>query len=133
IVGDFQAAAARHVLRHDLRLARYVIAEVTREQSSVSIVPTAYAIADQELNRLALVEIGNRLGSGRTGCYGECKRCCGCQRGEFSRYGHVMPPVVFLIRAAGILCSRTRTAGVSSIIAPEGMAELDIPAHPAPP
>jgi hypothetical protein len=57
IVGCLEAAGAAHVLRHDSGIAGNMLAEVARHQPSIGIVPAAHAVADDERQGLAFVEI----------------------------------------------------------------------------
>ena len=57
IVGRLEAAGAGHVLRHDGGMARNVLAEMARHQPSIGIVAAADAVADEERDSLALVEV----------------------------------------------------------------------------
>src|SRR5262249_50840032 len=63
-VGEPQAAGAFHVLRHDRRIAGDVLGEVARDDAGVEVIATADAVADVEIERLALVEVGRALGAG---------------------------------------------------------------------
>ena len=60
-VGEPQAAGALHVLRHDVRIAGNVLAHVAREHARIEVVAAADAVADIEIDGLALVEVGHAL------------------------------------------------------------------------
>jgi hypothetical protein len=62
VVGRQKAAAARHVLRHDGRLARDVAAQVCGEGAGVEVVPAAHIRRHDQPERLAAIEV---LGSRR--------------------------------------------------------------------
>src|SRR5262249_19541064 len=62
-IGGAQAAGAGHVLRDDRRIARDVPAEVARDHASVGVVAAPGAIADNEGDVAAAVEIGERIGT----------------------------------------------------------------------
>ena len=55
------AAGARHVLRHDGRLARNVLAEMARQQPPIEVVAAADAVADDERDGLAACRSPRRL------------------------------------------------------------------------
>jgi hypothetical protein len=61
-LGGDKTAGARHVLRHDDRVARNVPGQELGDQAAVQVIAAARAIADQHAQRLAAVEIGNRVG-----------------------------------------------------------------------
>ena len=63
IVGGLEAAGAAHVLRHHVGIAGKMFAEMSRQQPSIRVVAAAYAVADEERNGLALVEILNPGGA----------------------------------------------------------------------
>ena len=56
--------APSHVLRHHGRVAGDVLADVAREHARVEVVGAADAVADVEIDGLALVEVGRRSGRG---------------------------------------------------------------------
>ena len=56
-----QAAGAGHVLRHDVGIAGDVLAHVAREHARIEVVVAAGGVADQQLDGLAAVEVGDRL------------------------------------------------------------------------
>jgi hypothetical protein len=60
-----QSSSARHVLRHDRRIAGHVLAHVARKCASVEIIAAAGAEADRQSDILAAIEVGDALGSGR--------------------------------------------------------------------
>ena len=60
-VGESQAAGTIHVLRGDDRIARNVIAEMAGDQAGVDIVAAADAVADHQVDGLALVEVRLRM------------------------------------------------------------------------
>ncbi len=62
VVGGGDAAAARHVDDHELRIARNVLAHEAGEQPRILVVVAAGRGADDHADLLALVEIGHRLG-----------------------------------------------------------------------
>ena len=68
IVRRLGAAAARHVLDDDVGLAGDVLSHVLGHQPGVEAVRPAGAIADEEGQVLALVEIGDRTRLGRRRC-----------------------------------------------------------------
>ena len=55
---DDHAAGARHVLHHDGRLARNVLAQILGEGAGIGVVAAARRGADQHADGLALVEVG---------------------------------------------------------------------------
>src|SRR5439155_9903514 len=57
IGGELVAAGARHVLRHDYRVAGDVAAEFAREQPRISVVAAARRAADVEVDLPAAVEL----------------------------------------------------------------------------
>ena len=59
-----QAARAFHVLRQHVRIAGNVLAHVSREHARIEVVGAADAVADVEIDGLALVEIGHALARG---------------------------------------------------------------------
>ena len=61
------AGGADHVLHHHRWLARDVAAEMARQHAAVDVVAAADLVPDHERNRLAFVEVGNRIGRGRRG------------------------------------------------------------------
>ena len=63
VLGRHEAAAARHVLRHDRRLARDVPAQELRSRPTVQVVAPADAVADEHAQRLAAVEVLDRIGT----------------------------------------------------------------------
>jgi hypothetical protein len=65
--GGDPAGGARHVARHDGRLARDVLAHVAGDEARVGIVAAPGRVADHEADRLALVELLDRLRAGRAG------------------------------------------------------------------
>ena len=66
------AAAAGHVDREYTRVARNVAPDVARQQPRIGIVATAArARADDELDRLALIEITDGIGAGKTRLQGD--------------------------------------------------------------
>src|SRR5262249_40385942 len=56
-----QAPGAGHVLRHDRRPARDMLADVAGDQPAVEVVAAADAVADDEIDGLAAVEILDAL------------------------------------------------------------------------
>src|SRR6185295_3757941 len=62
VVGGRDAAAARHVDDHELRIARNVLAHEAGEEPRILVVVAAGCGAYHHANLLALVEIGHRLG-----------------------------------------------------------------------
>ena len=58
-----QAAGAGHVLRHDIGVSGDVLAEMARQQPAVEIVAAADAVADDQIDGLALVEILDAVGA----------------------------------------------------------------------
>jgi hypothetical protein len=60
-IGRADAASALHVLHHHSRLARDVLAQIAAERAGIEVVAAAHAEADDDLDGLALVEIGNAL------------------------------------------------------------------------
>jgi len=60
VVGGAQAAGARHVLHHDIGIARDVAAEMARQQARDDVVTAARPVADDQIDLLALVEILHR-------------------------------------------------------------------------
>ena len=65
VVRHLDAAGAGHVLRHHGGIAGDVLAEVARDQPRLQVVFAADADADQHVDGLAAVEIGDRLRVGR--------------------------------------------------------------------
>ena len=79
-----EAARARHVLRNDGRIARDVLSDETGKQARVDVVAAADAVADDERNGTAAVEIldpggaraaGQRQRDGERGQDRPRKRC----------------------------------------------------------
>ena len=62
IVRHFKRSGARHVLRHQRRIAGYVLAHVACQRARIDVVAAASRKSDQNLNRLALIEIGDCIG-----------------------------------------------------------------------
>ena len=62
-------AGARHIARHDNRLAGNELAQMLRDQTRGEIITTAFAKADDHIDRFALVKIfdGVRAHSARHG------------------------------------------------------------------
>ena len=73
-VGEAQAAGTFHVLGDDGRVARDVLAEVAGDDAGVEIIGAADAVADIEIDVLALVEFRGRLRLRRRGRCDE-RRC----------------------------------------------------------
>jgi hypothetical protein len=71
IVGHLQPAGAGHVLRHHGRIARDMLADMPRHEPGPQVVLAAHADADQNVDRLAAIEIGNRSGARRRSEAGE--------------------------------------------------------------
>jgi hypothetical protein len=65
VVGRDQHCCSGHILNHHVRFARNVFRKVTRNQSSVRIVPATRGAADDELNGFAFVEVLDRGGMRR--------------------------------------------------------------------
>src|SRR6516165_163652 len=82
VVGGAQAAGARHVLHHDIGIARNVAAQMTRQQARDDVVTAARPVADDHIDLLALVEIFDRALSERR--YG--KGYCGDQQRRDEAY-----------------------------------------------
>jgi hypothetical protein len=61
-IGGPDVAGARHVARNDGRVARDVVGKVTRHHPGIGIEAPADAGADDEIDGLALVEVGLRQG-----------------------------------------------------------------------
>src|SRR5262249_12699106 len=96
-VGDVierdEPAAARHVDRHDRRIARDVAAHVTAEHARVDVVIAARRGTDVDTDLLAAIEVLDRVGGGGGGQGGgsdgkrddrqkaEQERTTACQRG----------------------------------------------------
>src|SRR5262249_11803060 len=59
-----QAACARHVLDHNRRITRDVLAEVTSKHAPMGIVAAADAVADHDGHGAAAIEALNGLGMG---------------------------------------------------------------------
>ena len=66
-VGRAAAAGAGHVLRHDGRLAGNVRADEAAEHAGIEVVAAAGAVADDEGDALAAIEVGDVVGAGRRG------------------------------------------------------------------
>jgi hypothetical protein len=64
-IGGANAAGSFHVLNDDARIAGHVLAQIATEGARIEIVAAASAEADDDLDRLALVEIGDALRSHR--------------------------------------------------------------------
>ena len=62
IVGGAHRARAGHVLHHDVRIAGNESRHVAREQPHVDVVAAAGVVADDDVDALALVEIGDCVG-----------------------------------------------------------------------
>jgi len=82
VVGGAQAAGARHVLHHDIGIARNVAAEIARQQARDDVVTAARPVADDQIDLLALVEIVDR----RLGACGYGKDYCGDQQRRDEAY-----------------------------------------------
>src|SRR5262249_29490285 len=65
VVGGTESAGGRHVLWHDRRIARNVVAEVSRDRARINVVAAADRSRDDEADLLALVEIGDCIGAGK--------------------------------------------------------------------
>src|SRR5262249_12900033 len=59
-----QAAGALHVLHHDRRVARDVLAQVPSDGPRIEVVAAADAVADVEVEGTAFVEVPRALGTG---------------------------------------------------------------------
>ena len=59
VVGRAQAAGARHVLHHDAGIAGNVAADMAREQTREAVIAAAGAVADDQVDLPAAVEIFN--------------------------------------------------------------------------
>ena len=75
-----QRAGARHVLRHDGRIAGDVLADVAGEMPRVEVVAAADREADHEVDGLALVELLDASGRGGQGGERTKARAAGRQR-----------------------------------------------------
>ena len=64
MAGGRHAAGTRHVLRHDRRVAGNEPAEELRGEAAIDVVAAAGAVADDQPELLALVEIRDRIGAG---------------------------------------------------------------------
>ncbi len=62
-VDGAQTAGARHVLHDHVWIAGNVPAEMSGEQPSIDVIAAAGAVADDQLDLLALVELGDRIGA----------------------------------------------------------------------
>ena len=74
VIGGAQRSRARHVGRHDQRLARNESAVVTRQYADIGVVAATRRKACNKRERLALVEIGDRIGADRRRCGDRAKR-----------------------------------------------------------
>ena len=61
IIGELERARARHVLHHDRRIARDMPAEMAGEDAGVGVIAAAGAIADDQVEVLAAIEVGDRV------------------------------------------------------------------------
>jgi hypothetical protein len=66
MIGRAHAAAAHHVLHHDRRIARNVLAHVAGERTRINVVAAAGVGGDHEIDGLTLVEIRDLVGGGCT-------------------------------------------------------------------
>jgi hypothetical protein len=64
MVGGAEPARRRHVLRHDRGIARDVVAEMAGDRARIDVVAAADRGRDDQPHLLALVEIGDRIGTG---------------------------------------------------------------------
>ena len=65
-IGRAQAAGAGHLLGNDRGIARNVLAEIAAEQPRIGVVAAADAVADDQRDVAALVEIFDAGGAGQT-------------------------------------------------------------------
>ena len=73
-VGGIDAAGARHVARHERRIAGNETAHVARQKPRAEIVVVAGRGADDQADLLALVEIGDGVGArGQAGGERQCR------------------------------------------------------------
>src|SRR6185503_20474463 len=56
IVGELEAAGARHVLHHHAGIAGHMTADMPRQHAAIEVVAAAGGIADQDLELLAAKE-----------------------------------------------------------------------------
>ena len=71
---DLQRAGARHVLRHQSRIAGDVLAHVARQRAGIDVVAAARRETDQHLDGAALVEVLHRIGGHRLRRGGDDRR-----------------------------------------------------------
>ena len=91
-VRHHQRAAAGHVLRDHGGLARDVLDDVARREAGIAVVAAAGGQADEHGHPLALVEVLDRVGTGRGA--GRNENDAGRQRGAGDAQGfHRCPPV----------------------------------------
>ena len=57
IIDQLERARARHVLRHDLRIAGNMAAEIARQRAAIEVVAAAGGKADQHVDGFAGIEI----------------------------------------------------------------------------
>ena len=57
IVGRLDAAGARHVLRHHIGPARNMLAQIARQEPPIGVIAAADAVADDDRDAAALVEV----------------------------------------------------------------------------
>ena len=65
MVGHLHTAGADHVLHHDVRIARNMLADMTACQPRIGVILAADPDADQQVDRLAFIKIGNVVGAQR--------------------------------------------------------------------
>ncbi len=78
IVGGGDAPAARHVDDHHRRIAGDVFPDEARQQAGVLVIVAAHRGAHDEADLLALVEVRDRIGRGRTAPKTRRETRCGC-------------------------------------------------------
>ena len=61
VVRGLERARARHVLHHDGRIAGDVLADMAGENAGIGVVAAAGAVADDQVDGLAAVEVGDRV------------------------------------------------------------------------
>src|SRR3954466_5367914 len=76
MIGSSQAARARHILHHDVWLARDMPAEMARHQPAIDVIAAAGSITDDQAHLPAAIKVRNRISA--RGLRREHQRCHHC-------------------------------------------------------